>query len=194
VNSVIYAADMVVLTRMGEPDASVLLIRRRYEPFRGMWALPGGLVEPNETPRQAAPRELEEEAGIALDPTGTPVDRVGHYDDPDRDPRGRVVSIAFVVELDHPVPPKAGDDAAHAEWVELRLLDPRMLAFDHYQIIQDAMELNRGEEVNRMGIFNRQQNETIRQKNFTLPGAPTMTPAQRVAKSQKLKAQRAKDK
>lgn len=138
-----YAADMVLFAAMEEDSASVLLIRRGKAPFAGMWALPGGRVDATrETGMEAAIRETEEETGIAIDPGGGEVLPVGAYDTPRRDPRGPAVSAAFTATLAASVSPVAGDDASHAEWVELRLLDLDALAFDHGRIIRDALELN----------------------------------------------------
>lgn len=141
-NVVRYMADMVVFAHYDQPlYTSILLIQRRWEPWKHAWALPGGEVEPAETGEQAARRELEEETGIALDPAGQPVKFVGLYDAPDRDPRGRVISVAFRSELDSRVVPTARDDAEQAEWVPLsEVWSGRVsLAFDHLQIVRDAI-------------------------------------------------------
>lgn len=134
--------DVVALTPL-EDALHVLLIRRGQEPYRGAWALPGGFLEVDEDLAPAAARELHEETGIALHP-GELV-QVGAYADPHRDPRGRVVSIAHLAELDRHVDPEAGDDADHAEWVPLsKVLDTdEALAFDHARILRDAVALSR---------------------------------------------------
>lgn len=131
-----YTADVVLLCDDTE-GLDVLLIRRGRDPYVGKWALPGGRVERGETARQAAVRELHEEAGIVVDADDlTPV---GIYDDPDRDPRGRYVSVAFIVAVDR-VEPVAGDDADLAQWHPLASLPPE-LAFDHHVILDDARKL-----------------------------------------------------
>lgn len=112
----------------------VLLIQRAHQPFKNYWALPGGFINMRETLKQSAARELEEETGlVALD-----LVQVHTYGDPDRDPRGRVVSVAYATLLDgstvHPIHP--GSDAGEADWFPLEEL-PEM-AFDHQQIIMDA--------------------------------------------------------
>jgi 8-oxo-dGTP diphosphatase len=130
-------ADVAVFTpRHGQ--LYVLLIERGSEPFQGRWALPGGFVEPDEDLRDAAVRELAEETGIVVDNLG----QVGAYGAPDRDPRMRVVAVAYwamVSDLEDPV---GGDDAADAFLVpvEEALSDPDRLGFDHHQILTDAVE------------------------------------------------------
>ena len=128
-------ADVVLLAMMdGEPH--VLLIQRRHPPFQHCWALPGGYVDDGETSEQAAHRELAEETGIDT----SKLVRLDVYDAPDRDPRGRVVSVAYTAVLDEATVPAAGDDAAEAAWVSLDVLlaDPARLAFDHGQVVSDA--------------------------------------------------------
>jgi len=129
----------VVLFAMKDGEVHVLLIQRRHSPFQHCWALPGGYVDDGETSEQAAHRELAEETGLAT----AALERVDVYDAPDRDPRGRVVSVAYTAVLAVPATPMAGDDAAQAEWVPLEkvLADPARLAFDHGQILADAARL-----------------------------------------------------
>jgi 8-oxo-dGTP diphosphatase len=116
----------------------VLLVRRGRDPFAGQWALPGGFVEVGETVETACRRELAEETGIAAEP----VELVGVYSDPERDPRGHVVSTPFLVE---PTPaaedlePTGGDDAAEAGWSPVD--DPPAMAFDHDRILADARDV-----------------------------------------------------
>ncbi|WP_326568034.1 NUDIX hydrolase [Amycolatopsis rhabdoformis] len=114
----------------------VLLIMRRWNPFEGYWALPGGHVEPGETFREAAVREFTEEAGLLVERFG----EVGVYDKPGRDPRGRYVTGAFWTVLHTLVPPTAGDDARLARWLPLAwvLRNRERIAFDHPRIITDA--------------------------------------------------------
>ena len=109
----------------------VLLIRRKYPPFEGGYALPGGFVDIGETTADACRRELREEAGLDVGELRL----VGVYSDPNRDPRGHTCSVAYAARVSH-MDPRAGDDAAAAEWVE----DWRRqtLAFDHARIIADA--------------------------------------------------------
>ncbi|WP_424712480.1 NUDIX domain-containing protein [Kitasatospora acidiphila] len=113
----------------------VLLIQRADEPHKGSWALPGGYVDEGETSRAAAARELEEETGIVAMPEE--LVQVGAYDAPDRDPRERVVTVAYLLEVASGVTAVAGDDAADAHWFPLDELPP--LAFDHAEILADAV-------------------------------------------------------
>lgn len=128
----------LVIFRAGRPE--ILLIRRGKPPFQGQWALPGGKVEEGETVEQAALRELEEETGLRLSPRRISRSIVGIFSDPGRDPRGRVVSIAFLVEVPAGTTAQAGDDAADAAWFPLERL-PKPLAFDHASIIAAALAL-----------------------------------------------------
>ncbi len=135
------AVDLVVLatTTGGIPDR-VLLIQRRWDPYQGCWALPGGLVEPGEDLVDAAARELAEETSLELDTVE--LTQIGAYGDPGRDPRGRVVSVAFVATVTG-TPGVAGeDDAVEARWHCLSdvLTGCGRLAFDHRQIISDAIQ------------------------------------------------------
>jgi 8-oxo-dGTP diphosphatase len=116
----------------------VLLIRRGHPPFEGAYALPGGFVEIGETVDEACRREVLEEVGIEVGELRL----VGVYSDPARDPRGHTVSIAFLAVLPRASVPRAGSDAAAAEWVEdWRVLK---LAFDHARILADAEALKEG--------------------------------------------------
>jgi 8-oxo-dGTP diphosphatase len=118
-----------------DPAARVLLIRRGHEPFRGAYALPGGFVEVGETTESACRREVEEETGLEVHDLRL----LGVYSNPDRDPRGHTVSIAYVTRLAASVVPRSGSDAASAEWVsDWRHLN---LAFDHAEILADAEAL-----------------------------------------------------
>lgn len=142
-------ADMVVLTADAERP-EVLLVRRRHDPFEGSWAIPGGFIEsaaPHggvfrldvESPRQAAVRELSEETGVSVAPEAAwPI---AIFDAPGRDPRGDVVSHAFVAVHTRADHARAGDDAADARWFEVRAaLDGKVhLAFDHLRILRAAL-------------------------------------------------------
>lgn len=123
-------ADCIVMTR----DNQVLLIQRKNEPCQGQWAFPGGFMNIDETAEAAAVRELQEETGITL--SETDIFQVGAYTAVDRDPRERIITIAYLAEIDAPVPVKGSDDAARAQWFPLDALPP--LAFDHAEILLDA--------------------------------------------------------
>jgi 8-oxo-dGTP diphosphatase len=130
-------ADVAVFTQR-QGQLYVLLIERGTDPFRGRWALPGGFVDPDEDLRDAAVRELAEETGI----TAGGLEQFGAYGAPDRDPRMRVVAVAYWALVSDIEDPVGGDDAADAFLVpvEEALSDPSRLAFDHHQILTDAAE------------------------------------------------------
>jgi len=118
-----------------DPQGRVLLIRRKNQPFKGAYALPGGFVDIGETVEAGCRREVREETGLDVDDLRL----VGVYSDPARDPRGHTASAAFLALLPEPKNPTAGDDAAAADWVENWRAAP--LAFDHAKIIEDAEKL-----------------------------------------------------
>jgi len=127
-----YTVDAVVLST----DGKVLLIKRGGEPYKGSWALPGGYVDPGETSRKAVARELREETSVVAMPVEFTM--IGVFDEPDRDPRGRVVSAAYALEVLPNTEVTADDDAAEAQWWPLSALPS--LAFDHAEIIREAIE------------------------------------------------------
>ena len=110
----------------------LLLIKRKNEPFKGSYALPGGFVDIGETVEAACQREVQEEVGIEIGELRL----IGVYSEPDRDPRGHTVSVAYLALLPRVIAPRAGSDAEGAEWVKgWRKLS---LAFDHAKIIGDS--------------------------------------------------------
>ncbi len=128
-------ADCIVIAKEAGPK--VLLIQRGNEPYKGCWAFPGGFMEMNETTEQCAVRELKEETGIEVNETKL----IGVYSKVDRDPRGRTISAAYLVVVDHPMPVKGLDDAANAKWFAVSGLPE--LAFDHNDIMNDALRMYR---------------------------------------------------
>ncbi|MCL2722847.1 MAG: NUDIX hydrolase [Polyangiaceae bacterium] len=138
---------------MRHDDVAVLLIRRKKDPFRGLWALPGGFVNENEALERAAARELHEETGLS----GVRLEQLGAFGEPGRDPRGHTVTIAWITYLVAEVSAVAGDDAEEAAFHPLRSLGIEKvpapgelpsrarkgspvvrLAFDHDKIITAA--------------------------------------------------------
>ena len=126
-------ADCIVITKEAEPK--VLLIQRGDQPFKGGWAFPGGFMNMDETTEQCAIRELEEETGLRV----SKFQQIGAYSKVDRDPRGRTVTIAYLAIVDEPIAVTGQDDAAKAQWFSVDALP--QLAFDHYDIMQDAIAL-----------------------------------------------------
>lgn len=122
------AADSMIIV-----GNEVLLVKRKNDPFRGQWAIPGGFVERDERLQAAALRELQEETGVLL----TQIRQFGVYGEPGRDPRGRTVTFVFWTRLAEKPPIQASDDAADCSWFPLDHL-PK-LAFDHQQIMEEAM-------------------------------------------------------
>jgi 8-oxo-dGTP diphosphatase len=130
------AVDLAILT-VRDNLLHVLVIERDNEPYRGQAALPGGFLRAQEDLRQAAERELGEETG--LDGGLLHLEQLAAYGAPERDPRGRVVSVAYLaIAPDLPVP-VAGSDARSAAWTPLDEVSGK-LAFDHGQILDDAVE------------------------------------------------------
>ena len=131
--------DVVVFT-IREKVFKVLLIRRGVEPFRGSWALPGGFLKPDEDLDAAAARELAEETGIME--KSAYLEQFGSYSSPERDPRMRVVTIAYWAICSDLPDPVGGGDAADAQLIPVSMIEREeiRLAFDHYEIVRDAMK------------------------------------------------------
>ncbi len=137
-------ADVVLLS--GGTD--VLLIRRKGHPYLGCWALPGGFVNPDESAAEGALRELREETNVTGF-TEADIHEIGLFSEPGRDPRGWVVSDAFLVPVDREkIAFEAADDAAEAKWIPVErngeaLILPEgvRLAFDHADVLKKALAL-----------------------------------------------------
>lgn len=128
--------DCVVISA----DRQVLLVERKFDPCKGEWAFPGGFMNMNETAETACLRELKEETGLSL--SEADIFQIGAYTAVDRDPRERVITIAYLAEVEHPFDVKGLDDAANACWFSLDELPP--LAFDHAEILSDALLILEG--------------------------------------------------
>lgn len=114
----------------------VLVVERGEDPWRGALALPGGFVRPDEDLETAARRELREETGV----DERALEQLRSYGAPGRDPRARTVTVAHLAVLAEPVAPRAGTDAAHAAWRPVGDVRRAGLAFDHDEILGDAVE------------------------------------------------------
>jgi 8-oxo-dGTP diphosphatase len=130
------AVDLVVLT-IRDDDLCVLTIRRGAHPFASKLALPGGFVRPDENLDAAAARELHEETGLSR--ADVHVEQLGSYGAPERDPRMRVVSVAYLALAPDLPTPRAGSDAAEAHWRPVHNLGGD-LAFDHADILNDGVQ------------------------------------------------------
>jgi 8-oxo-dGTP diphosphatase len=130
--------DVVCLT-VRDASFQVLLVERGGEPFKGQLAFPGGFAEIDEDLESAARRELHEETGLDAPHF---IEQLATYGAPDRDPRGRTVSVAHLVISPDLGEPVGGSDAAAAGWYDVPglLADESSLAFDHHQILTDAVD------------------------------------------------------
>ncbi len=131
--------DVVVFTIRNDA-LHVVLVERGQEPFQGAWALPGGFVQPNEDLDAAAARELLEETNVSV---GVPyLEQLGSYGSPGRDPRMRVITVAYWAACAELEQPRGGGDAAYSDLVPLAKIERGgiRLAFDHGRIVEDAVE------------------------------------------------------
>src|SRR4029077_12632105 len=125
--------DIVIFT-IQSGALQVLLVNRAAAPFQGQFAIPGGFVHEDEDLDQAALRELREETGV----TDVYLEQLYSFGDAGRDPRGRVITVAYFALISSDRPLKAGTDAAEAQWWPMDKLPT--LAFDHAKILDYALE------------------------------------------------------
>jgi len=146
------AADAAVFGFFGG-KAKVLLVNRKYEPFKGKWALPGGFVNIDEELDDAVARELAEETGLV----GVPLEQIHTFGNVGRDPRGRVITVVFMgIETKGRNKLKAGDDAAKARWFDIENL-PRDLAFDHNEVVKLAIGNLKRRKIYRLNVKRRRK-------------------------------------
>ena len=127
--------DAVVFTVTGN-TAKLLLIKRKNDPFKGKWAIPGGFIGMDEDLDDAVARELAEETGL----TGVNLEQLHTFGKPGRDPRGRQITIAYMGIISKPTPSlKSGDDAEDAKWFDINSL-PENMAFDHDHVAKFAVD------------------------------------------------------
>lgn len=120
--------DIAIVTHEARPR--VLLVRRKHAPFEGMWAFPGGFINMDESLEDAARRELLEETGVKA----ARLEQVHTFGAPDRDPRGRTITVLYLARVDFSrVKPQAADDAEAVGWYYLDR--PPRMAFDHGKIL-----------------------------------------------------------
>ncbi len=128
--------------------ARLLLINRKYEPFKGKWALPGGFVDIDEELEDAVVRELAEETGL----TGVKLEQMRTFGKCGRDPRGRQITVVFIgIAPNGRNKAKAGDDAAEAKWFDIEKL-PKDLAFDHDEVIKFGIKKLKRKKIYQLSI------------------------------------------
>lgn len=123
--------DAIILDR--KTKSIVLLIQRRNDPYKGMWALPGGFIEMDEKLEESVAREVLEETNLE----GIDFTQFKAFGNPGRDPRDRNICVVFYGYCDNPEDAKAGDDAVNEQWFELNNLP--VLAFDHADIMEEYL-------------------------------------------------------
>jgi 8-oxo-dGTP diphosphatase len=115
-------------------STSILLVKRSKDPYKNQFALPGGFVNEGETIEEAIKREVYEETSLEIHP----IEILGVYSDPKRDPRGHMMTVVFIVIIIRGNP-RAGDDAKEILWIPIEKLNDIQIAFDHKLVIQDYL-------------------------------------------------------
>ncbi|MDQ3871989.1 MAG: NUDIX hydrolase [Thermoproteota archaeon] len=117
-------------------ESKVLMVRRKKDPFKDHLSLPGGFVEEGETVEEAMRREAMEETALEVEP----IDILGVYSEPGRDPRKHILTVVFIgIIIGESGTGRAGDDAASIEWIELTDIERQGIAFDHSLILRDYL-------------------------------------------------------
>lgn len=133
ISKIFVTVDLVIVKKTTQEN-QLLLIKRKNEPFKGCWALPGGFVDEDEDLEQAAIRELFEETQVKV----SNLEQIGAFGKPNRDPRGHMVSVAYFCNVPINTVATASDDAQEIGWYSLTNLPP--LAFDHNAIISEGIK------------------------------------------------------
>ena len=126
-------------------DSQILFVKRKKDPFKDRLAFPGGFVNEGEKVEDAAKREVKEETSLDVDLVGI----LGVYSDPNRDPRGHIMSTVFIGKISNDInntEPLAGDDAAAIKWVDIETIDSEMFGFDHKKILLDFKRWKKNNE------------------------------------------------
>lgn len=127
----------IILFSTKNQTSELLLIQRKNDPFKGRWAIPGGFIEMDEPLKQAAVRELKEETNVDI--SEEKLEQFYTFGKPDRDPRARTITVAYLAIIDpDDVKPEADSDASGVRWFPCDELPP--LAFDHQEIIERALK------------------------------------------------------
>ncbi len=132
--SEVFVTVDIVIFALREDDLQVLLIKRKYPPFENTWAIPGGFVQPQESLEDAAARELYEETGIR----NVHIEQLYTFGQLHRDPRGRMITVAYFALVPKPLAVQAGSDTTDAQWKSV--YDLPQTAFDHAEIVNYALK------------------------------------------------------
>jgi 8-oxo-dGTP diphosphatase len=132
--SEVFVTVDIVIFALRDDDLQVLLIKRKYPPFENTWAIPGGFVQARESLEDAAARELFEETGVR----GVHIEQLYTFGTVNRDPRGRMITVAYIALVPKPLAVQAGSDTTDAQWKSVYEL-PTM-GFDHDEIVRYALQ------------------------------------------------------
>lgn len=121
-----------------QKSSSILLVKRKKDPYKNQFALPGGFVNEGETIEEAIEREVYEETSLKIHP----IDILGVYSDPTRDPRGHMMTVVFIVLIIKGIA-TAGDDAKEISWIPIEKINEIKIAFDHKLVLRDYLRWKR---------------------------------------------------